>query len=359
MTSSPVRLADLVRIGMPALIEHYASKLTAHQRNALRSIADCRTGAFGATAMLCSDCGHVQARMRSCGHRSCPQCQHPTTSAWLERQQAKLLPVEYFMATFTLPSCLRPIAYRSPTTVYPAFFAAMAATLKAFALNHPKLHADLGFCAVLHTHSRRLEYHPHLHVVIPGGGIDTRERPMRLWRKLEGRYLFNGFALAEVFRAKCIDALRRAGVSLPAMLPQKWVVHCEHVGQGLSALKYLSRYLYRGVISERDLTDYDEKRQTVTFRYRNAKTHRFERRTLPIPEFLWHIALHVLPKGLQRVRHYGFLHGNAKRLLSLVQRVLRFLTPEHRPRKPTPFRCSACGAPMGIASIPTASAPSG
>lgn len=196
--------------------------------------------------------------------------------------------------------------------------------------------------------------------MIPGGGVDTRERPTRLWRKLEGRYLFNGFALATMFRAKCIDALRRAGVALSATVPKKWVVHCEHVGKGLSALKYLSRYLYRGVISERDLVRYDKNRETVTFRYRDSKTKRFERRTLPIADFLWHIALHVLPKGLQRVRHYGFLHGNAKRLLSLVQRVLRIVTPEQKSRGPTSFLCPACGAPMRITLfIPTQSSPSG
>lgn len=357
--AAPVRLADLVRAGMPALLDRYGSKLTAQQRYGLHAIVNCRSGAFGATVMACVDCGQRQSRMRSCGHRSCPQCQHHTAQAWLERQQAKLLPVDYFMATFTLPAALRAVAYRYPHQVYPLLFAAVADTLKAFGRHHPKLQADIGFCAVLHTHSRRLEYHPHLHVVIPGGGVDTRERRTRLWRTLDGRYLFNGLALAKVFRAKCLQALQWARIVLPDQLPRKWVVHCKHVGKGLPALQYLSRYLYRGVISERDLIRFDQQRQTLTFRYRDAKTRKYQRLTLPLADFLWRIAMHMLPKGMQRVRNFGFLHGNARRLLQLVQRVLRIVPPQPPPTEPKPFHCSRCGSAMRIGHFIPASAPSG
>ena len=133
------------------------------------------------------------------------------------------------MATFTLPEGLRALAMRQPVQVYDALFQASAATLKSFGRHHRQLKAELGFCAVLHTHSRRLDYHPHLHVVIPGGGIDVRRRQ---WRKLTGRYLFNGRNLAKVFRAKFIDGLKAAGVELPRGLPTQWIVHCAHVGTG-------------------------------------------------------------------------------------------------------------------------------
>lgn len=359
MNAPHLRLATLVEHGMPALLHHYGDRLTTHQRRALQAITTCRTGACGADHLHCPDCGHTALRLRSCGHRCCPQCQHTTARDWLERQHAKLLPVDYFMLTFTLPSALRPLAYADPHTVYPAFFEAVASTLKTFGHNHPQLNAELGFTAVLHTHSRQLDYHPHLHVILPGGGVDTRERPTRLWRPLEGRYLFNGFALAKVFRARALDALRRTGLILPATLPRKWVVHCKHVGQGSPALKYLSRYLYRGVISERDLRRYDRDSQTVTFRYRHAATGRFRQRTLPIADFLWHIAMHVLPKGFQRVRHYGFLHGNARRLLNLVQHVLRVILPPPPPRQGNPFLCNACGMPMQLTRAAAAPPPSG
>jgi hypothetical protein len=352
-------LAELVDIAMPALIEQYGHKLTTHQRQALEAIAHCRSGAFGVTAMRCPQCDSLRYRMRSCGHRSCPQCQHHTASQWLERQQAKLLPVNYFMATFTLPPTLRPVAFRHPQRVYRAMFHAVAATLKAFGFNHRDLHAELGFCAVLHTHSRRLDYHPHIHVVIPGGGIDHTEKRSPLWRVIKGNYLFNGFALAKVFRAKVLDALVRDGIELPASLPRQWVVHCKHVGRGLSALQYLSRYLYRGVIAQRDIVHYNESRHTVTFRYRDAKSKCFHYRTLSIADFLWHIAMHVLPKGLQRVRNYGFLHGNAQRLLDLVQLVLRVVLPKPHERKQSLFVCSVCAAPMHPSVFLPAPHPSG
>lgn len=233
-------------------------------------------------------------------------------------------------------------------------FEAVAATLKSFGRRHSTLQADVGFCAVAHT--RRLDDHPHLHVIIPGGGI-SRDRGMRLWRTLSTNYLFNGFALAKVFRGKCLAAMNRADVPLPDKLPIKWVVRCQRVGRGLPALKYLSRYLYRGVISERDIVQVDH--QTVTFRYRNGKTKRYHRLTLPIADFLWRIALHILPKGLQRVRHFGFLHGNAKRALQVVQRVLRIVLPESSARQPQPFLCAQCGSVMHIGAFVKASPPSG
>ena len=351
-------LAKLVNIAMPALIERYGHKLTAHQRQALHAIAHCRTGAFGVTAMRCPECDALGYRMRSCGHRSCPQCQHHTATQWLDRQQTKLLPVDYFMATFTLPPTLRPVAYRQPQPFYRAMFHAIAATLKTFGFNHRELHAELGFCAVLHTHSRRLDYHPHIHVVIPGGGIDRTQRS-RLWRVIKGNYLFNGFALAKVFRAKLLDSLVRHGIALPKVLPPKWVVHCKNVGPGLSALKYLSRYLYRGVIAQRDIVHYDQDRQTVTFRYRDAKSRCLQHRTLALVDFIWHIAIHVLPKGLQRVRNYGFLHGNAKRVLALVQLTLRVVLPVPDQPKQTAFVCSTCAAPMNPGAFMPAPHPSG
>lgn len=359
MNAPNQRLATLVEHGMPALIRDYGERLTAHQRRALQAIIACRTGACGTDELHCTDCGLTAIRLRSCGHRACPQCQHTAARDWLERQHAKLLPVDYFMITFTLPSALRPLAYSQPHAVYPAFFAAVASTLKSFGRNHAELNAELGFTAILHTHSRQLDYHPHIHVIIPGGGVDVREQPTRLWRTLEGRYLFNGFAVAKVFRARCLEALRRAGLAVPAALPKKWVVHCKHVGQGLPALKYLSRYLYRGVLSERDLVGYDRDNQTVTFRYRHAPTGRFRQRTLPIADFLWHIAMHILPKGFQRVRHYGFLHGNARRLLNLVQHVLRVIVPPPSTPQPSVFLCSACARPMQLTRPLGAPSPSG
>lgn len=154
---------------------------------------------------------------------------------------------------------------------------------------------------MLHTHSRKLDYHPHIHAVVPGGGIDKKRKQ---WKKLKGKYLFNEFALAKVFRARFIEALKDAEFSLPEKLPKKWVVHACHVGHGLPALKYLSRYLYRGVISEKNIIS--NKNGKVIFRYTNSETGETEYRTLKGETFLYLILQHVLPRSFRRVRDYGF-----------------------------------------------------
>ena len=169
-----------------------------------------------------------------------------------------------------------------------------------------KLKAELGQCAVLHTHNRRLDVHPHVHIVVPGGGIDAKRKQ---WRKLKGKYLFNAFALAKVFRAKLLHQLSAAGLSIPVGMPKKWIVDCRNVGTGEPALKYLSRYLYRGVIREKDLISYDANTGIVCFQYIDAITKKPAHRQLLIAEFLWCILQHVLPSGLRRVRDYGFLQA--------------------------------------------------
>lgn len=341
-------LADLVRIGLPALSSQYGHRLTPGHHQALQALQQCRTGNYGVTVMCCDHCGTTQHRLRSCGHRSCPQCQHHTGQQWLQRQQAKLLPVTYFMVTFTVPQGLRGFVYRHQQVAYDCLFQAAAATLASFGLNHRQLNSRLGFCAVLHTHSRRLDYHPHLHVIVPGAGIDVARKQ---WRKLKGQYLFNGKQLASVFRAKMIDRVNRLGLKLPNGLPNHWVVQCQKVGRGLPALKYLSRYLYRGVIQQRDIVDYDAERQRVTFRYVDSKTRQARHRTLPLDDFLWRLMIHVLPKGYRRVRDFGILHGNAKRLLALLQLLLRVNVPPAEPKITSAFRCPGCGHNMTTVKV--------
>jgi len=190
---------------------------------------------------------------------------------------------------------------------------------------------------VLHTHNRRLDFHPHVHMVMPAAALDAkrgvwRTKVRRTQRKRDkdanaavqgtpppsGGYLFNHKALAKVFRAKVLDAIQQAGLTLPAALPELWVVDCKCVGDGQKALLYLGRYLYRGVIQERDILRCDE-HGNVTFQYRDAKTDKMAQRTLPGADFLWHVLQHVLPKGLRRARNFGFLHHNSARAIRLLQ----------------------------------------
>jgi hypothetical protein len=320
------------------LATHYGASLNADQWSALNALAGCRQGDYGELVLHCEACHQQAYVVRSCGHRACNQCQYHQAQAWLERQRQKQLPVDYYMVTFTLPRELRSLALRKPKTVYAALMRCAAQTLKHFGLNKPGLNAELGLCAVLHTHSRRLDYHPHVHVVLPGGGV---QRARREWHKLKGGYLFNGKALARAFRGLMLHALQQAGLK-PEQTPRRWVAHCKKVGRGEQALAYLARYLYRGVISNRNIMADDG--TMVTFRYRDSNTGTWKTRREKGELFLYLILLHVLPKGFRRARDYGFLHGNAKDLLKVVQWVLRVQPP--RPKPKPAVTCRQCGGPM-------------
>ena len=354
-TAPTLRLAALFLAGRTQLMAAYGNRLQAHQLRAMNAMLSCRTGALGHVLWRCPEtCAEARVTPRSCGHRSCPLCQNHTTTEWLERQRDKLLPVDYFMLTFTLPAELRPLSTAEPHAVYAALFSAASDTIRGF--GERKLKAELGQCAVLHTHNRRLDLHPHVHIIVPGGGIDAKRKQ---WRKVKGKYLFNAFALANVFRAKLLSQLCKVGLSLPLGMPKKWVVDCRNVGSGEPALKYLSRYLYRGVICERDLTGFDQQTGIVRFRYVDANTKKPAYRQLPISDFLWRVLQHVLPSGLRRVREYGFLHGKAKQRLKLVQLLLRVMI-KAKVHVPRPVMCCPhCQRPMQIVLITSLFRPDG
>jgi hypothetical protein len=261
------------------------------------------------------------------------------------------VPGDYFLLTFTLPAELRALAWHHQRRLYALMIRCSWETVHTFSRNDPQLRGTPGAVVVLHTHSRRLDYHPHVHLAMPAAALDANRR---LWRTKAGKsqgkpgYLFHHKALAKVFRAKMLAALTGEGLELPASHPRKWVVNCKWVGTGEKALVYLGRYLYRGVIQEKDIVACENGR--VTFRYRNGKTKRIEYRTVPGATFLWLILQHVLPKGFRRARNFGFLHPNSKRLIRLLHYVLK-LDPNQAlawMRKRPPLICRCCGAIMRI-----------
>ncbi len=339
---------------MSAIVDHYfdafskkyGDKALPGHWKALQAILRCRTPDSGELYVCCPDCDHGEWRPLSCGNRHCPKCQNHEASRWIDRQQSKLLPVPYFMVTFTLPFELRNLAWRNQKDVYSILFSSIASTLKDFGLNSKHLGGDMGMTMVLHTHSRKLAYHPHIHAIIPGGAIDRRRG---YWKKVNGKYLFPQKSLAKVFRARFLDAIREQGLAPAQPVPASWVVDCTPVGQGMTALKYLSRYLYRGVISENNSVA--SRDGLVTFRYVNSRSGRTEHRTLPGEDFLWLVLQHVLPRGFRRVRDYGFLHGNAKKLLAIIQHILRvtLVGTEARPRPA--FKCPHCKRVMNIVAF--------
>jgi len=338
-----MELAAIINQYYDRFMEKYGDTALPGHLKALHAMRRCRTPDSGELYVQCPNCNYAEWRPMSCGHRSCPKCQNHEASQWIDRQQAKLLPVHYFMATFTLPYQLRSLAWHYQKIVFSIFFSCVSSILKDFGLNPKNLGAEIGMTMVLHTHNRRLDFHPHIHVVIPGGGVDKRRRQ---WKKKKGKYLFNESAMAKVFRARFLAALNEAGLSIPRNIPSEWVVDCSYVGKGITALKYLSRYLYRGVISEKNIVS--QKNGRVTFKYIESKTGNTLYRTLKGEDFLHLIMLHVLPKGFRRVRDYGFLHGNAKKLLSLVQLVLHVVIKGIKKRPRPVFKCPCCKSHMII-----------
>jgi len=341
-----MELASIVEQYYESFIQLYGDTLLVEQHRALNAIRRCRTADSGNFYAVCSKCDHGEWRPLSCGNRNCPKCQNHLTSQWIDKQLEKLMPVPYFMATFTLPYELRPLAYSHQKILYSLMFECVAEVLKSFGLKKKHLGAEIGMTLMLHTHSRRLEYHPHIHAIVPGGGIDRR---FGLWRRTKTDYLFNGFALAKAFQMSLLEKLKKVGLKIPFSLPEKWVAHCDHVGAGESALKYLARYLYRGVISEKSIVANND--GEVTFRYTESKSGETKYRSLKGEKFLKLILKHVLPNGFRRVRDYGFLHGNAKKIRSLIQLILHVIVSKILPRPRPTLICPKCQTEMIIKKV--------
>lgn len=317
------------------------------QKYALNAIVSCRTAACGEIQVFCPKCREFSWFAHSCGHRSCPKCQHHETSRWLQRQLKKQLPCDYFLVTFTLPAELRALARRFPKVIYSLMFSTASKALQQ-AADNPKFFGGLiGFTGVLHTHSRKLDFHPHMHFVVPGIAFRPKQG---LCIHCRDRYLIPERVLNRLFRGKFLFGLRQHGFTFESSLYKKdWVVDCLFSGKGDSALKYLSRYLYRGVISERNVLSHQNGK--VTFRYKDGKTGSWQIRTLPGVEFVRMILQHTLPKGFRRVRDFGFLHGNAKKTLCRMQLLLKPKLIDQKQSARPAFKCPCCGKPAMIIAV--------
>ncbi len=342
-----ILLSAIIKSFKAELLAQYQHQLLPSHRKAINAMVRCRTDQADLMQASCSACDHSTYLPHSCGHRGCPHCQHHESQQWLERQLQKRVPAEYFLITFTLPAELRPLAWSHQRVVYGALIQAAWDTLKSFSERDSQLQGAPGAIAVLHTHARNLDFHPHVHIVMPAAAINSQQR---LWRckthKDKKAYLFSHKALAKVFRAKFLAQLSLKGVTLPARYPECWVVDCKSVGEGDKALIYLGRYLYRGVLPEKNIVAC-EKGQ-VTYRYQESSSGQWRYQTVPGVEFLWRLLRHVLPKHFRRARNFGFLHPNSKRLIQVLQLLfkidpLRWLAI---PRKRPALRCPCCNETM-------------
>jgi len=343
-----ILLSSIIHEFKDRFFERYKNSILPSHQKALQAMARCRHEHGPHMLARCSDhhCGKWIYIPHSCGHRNCPHCQNHESRQWIENQLSKRLPTRYYLITFTLPGQIRDLAWKNQSTLYSLMFDAVQDLLKTFTENDKKLGGAAGFTAILHTHSRTLGYHPHIHVVMPGASINMKTG---LWRVKSSDYLFSHKALAKVFRAKLLQAMVNKGFQVPATCPEQWVVDCRDVGNGNKAIIYLGRYLYRGVIREKDILACQNGQ--VTFRYLHAKTGKYRTRTVAGEYFLYLLMLHVLPRGFRRTRCYGFLHPCSKKLIRFLQMVLRvnlFSAFVRKLKERPTITCPVCGAAMEI-----------
>ncbi len=314
-----ITLATVIEGFAAPYLARYADSVLPSQRQALTALAACRSRLSMRMLAKCGQCGDQRLVPHSCGHRFCPHCQHFEGQRWIARQTHALVPAPYFLITFTVPAELRALLWQHQRALYAALMDCAWDTVSTFGQNHRQLRGQTGAVAVLHTHSRRLAFHPHVHLAMPVAALDPDGS---VWRTLRGGakrggYLFCHKALAQVFRARFLAAVRALGLQPPDTMPEKWVVDCKAVGSGHKVMVYLGRYLYRGVVQERDILRCEGDR--VTYRWRDSKTRAMQTRTVSGVEFLRLVLQHVLPKGLRRARNYGFLHPNCKRGVALLR----------------------------------------
>ena len=329
-------LADVLRLHGPSFRERFGPSLSTQQRRLMSILESCRTAALGGHVDACDSCGYAAVSYNSCRNRHCPKCQGSARAAWVEKRESELLAVPYFHVVFTLPAAIAQLALQNKRAVYGLLFSATARTLLTIARDKKHLGAHIGFLAVLHTWGRNLLHHPHLHCVVPGGGLSLDRKswvacrpkfflPVRVLSRLYRRLFLAGLKSAfdrgqlELFGslAELADPTR-FHAWLASQRALKWVVYSKPPFGGPSqVLRYLGRYTHRVAISNDRILAVDE--STVSFRFKDYRDHSRQKvMTLPAHEFIRRFLLHVLPRAMQRIRHYGLL-ANPTRARNLAR----------------------------------------
>lgn len=314
---------------------------TVHQQKTLRAIEHCRTAALGGHVDACNACGIVSISYNSCRNRHCPKCQGHKREEWIQKRQGDLLPCTYYHVVFTLPQELNPLAMHQPKVVYDALFASVWTTLNQFG-NTAKV--QLGMIAVLHTWGQNLSLHPHLHCIVPGGGVAINGQ----WKKQlrSNKYLFDVKSLSKVFRAKYVQQLRTNGIDdkvlLNSLFSKDWVVYAKRpFGGPKQVIEYLGRYTHKVAISNHRIKEVNADK--VTFGYKDYKAAGVAKQmTLSNEEFIRRFVQHILPPRFVRIRHYGILSSSWKRgkLLALQQQLK--VTVSNTPIKTMLRKCPCC-----------------
>ena len=366
-----LELAEIFREYGAAYRQKYGDRMLPSHRDALWDLEHCRTSVMGGDLYWCDHCQAYIYSYHSCGNRHCPKCGYDRADAWRDKQLERLLPVPYFLVTFTVPHTLNPVMRSNQKLLYNLLFTTSADTLQTLARNPEWVGGKIGMVGALHTWDRSMGYHVHIHYLVPAGGIDPTTGE---WKPAHPKFLVPASALRTVFRAKFRDVLHEDEPTLFVQIPPgtwttTWVVHCKAVGDGRTALKYLAPYIYRVALSNRRLVKMEAGK--VTFRYKPRNTP-WRTMTLDAMTFIQRFLQHVLPKGFQKVRYGGFLHPNAPKTLTALQVQLADTNPmpsqipapktsgevsdgtdvptEVSPLTETPICCPHCGGPLAYLS---------
>ena len=373
-----LEVADIFRDQGPAWRHAHAGHISLDQLKVMSAIERCRSAALGGHMLCCEDCAQIQIAYNSCRNRHCPKCQGSAARRWLQDRQADLLPVDYYHLVFTLPAPISDIAYHNKAVIYALLFQAAAETLLTIAADPKRLGARLGITAVLHTWGSALTHHPHLHCIVPGGGLSLDGQR---WVACKSGFFLPVRVLSRLFRRLLLEKLSAAHhagrlqflgahqnlADTPAfadyLAPLRtidWVVYAKRPFAGPEAvLAYLSRYTHRVAISNSRLLACDERGVTFKWKdYRAKRRDRYKIMTLATPEFIRRFLIHVLPAGFHRIRHYGLFANpvRAKQLTRLRELLANHTADSNSPIKGTTddepptstYTCPACGAPMII-----------
>jgi hypothetical protein len=319
-------LAEVVRKHGPEYLEKFGNRMPPSHKRALAAIVACRTEEMGGHLEECDHCGTLRYSYHSCKNGSCPKCHTADTKRWIEKREVELLPVPYFHLVFTLPAALREIVRKYQKALYAVLFQAASESLAKLSLDPKYIGGQLGMLAVLHTWTRAKEYHPHLHVLVPAGGL-TKDG---VWRPARRKFLVPVKPLSLVFRAIFMKLARKA-VPIETF-PQEawdkeWVVFSKPTFKKTKkVLNYLGRYVHRIAITNNSIIALDN--DHVTFRYQDSITRVWKTMPLTAMEFLRRFLQHVLPKGFHKVRYYGLLHPTNKVTLKRLQLLL--MEKDHR-----------------------------
>lgn len=362
-------IGDIFRQYGPAYRQKFGDRMSRDQRQVMKSLERCRTGELGAALYHCDACGRDHVVPQSCGNRHCPQCQGHKAKEWLDAQLEKLLPCPYFLITFTVPKELRRFVRAHPRECYRAMFQASAATLIELAKNSKYVGSRrLGFTGVLHTWGRSLSYHPHVHFIVPGGALGEDGTA---WLPSRADFFVPVRAASVIFRAKFKELLAEAGLIVLGKIPpevwtKSWVVHSKAVGDGRRALRYLAPYVFRVALSNRRIVKCEpgpDGLGRVTITYRKSGSRRYRAMQLTAEEFIRRFLQHVLPRGFQKVRHYGFAHPRHRidpewlkmlvtATLNLVYELIVAPKPLPVPVLPTCPHCGGVLSRVGILPAP-------